>query len=278
MKVRHPAWAGQFYPASVDLLKQEIASYLELAPSFDFSGRIVGIMSPHAGYVYSGRTAATAYKQIAGQTYETVVIMAPSHSAPIVGVSAYDGDYYESPLGRIPVDVEAVQQLARRTDTIHVSGVGHDPMNDGAEHSIEVQLPLIQSVIKDFSLVPLVFHDYNWDNCRLLGEAIAEVFDPKSVLVVASTDLYHGHSYEECQTSDESTLRAIEEKSAIDFCYGANSDEYKACGAGPVTALKVAGEKWGLKPPKVIAQTNSADVTGAKGGYVVGYAAAVLEE
>lgn len=278
MKIRHPAWAGQFYPAAPDMLRQEISSYFELAPSVDLSGRIVGIVAPHAGYTFSGRTAAAAYKQIATMHYSTVVVMAPSHSAFIEGVSAYMGDFYETPLGRIPVAKEELDALVGAATNVHFSGAGHEADGDRAEHSLEVQLPFLQMSLKDFSLAPLVFHDYSWENCRRLGEAMAEVFNPDETLIVASTDLYHGHSFEECLKTDEATRAAIEHESAIDFCYGANSEKYMACGAGPVTALKLAGEKWGLVGPKVIAHTNSAQVTGAKSGYVVGYAAAILEK
>jgi MEMO1 family protein len=278
MKVRHPAWAGQFYPESASVLRQEIATFLSIAPSIDVESRIVGLVSPHAGYLYSGQTAATAFKQIKGNSYKAVVVIAPSHAVSINGVSAYDGDFYDTPLGRIPVDVDSIRLLADFDDLVHISGEGHEPVNDRAEHSLEVQLPLLQSVIDGFLLVPLVFQDYSWENCRKLGEAIAAVFDPKDVLIVASTDLYHGYSQEECIASDKVTLNALENESAIDFCYGANNDKYMACGAGPVTALKVVGEKWDLQSPKVIAQTNSADVTSAKSGYVVGYAAALLEK
>ncbi len=277
MKVRHPAWAGQFYPASVPLLKQEIATFLDLAPSVEKRGRIVGLMAPHAGYVYSGRTAAAAFKQIAGATYETVIVMAPSHGAFIKGVSAYDGDCYESPLGRIPVNIDAMRRLARSAKNVHLSDAGHEPMNDRAEHALEVQLPLLQSVITDFDLVPLVFHDYSWENCRQLGEALADLFEPEKTLIVASTDLYHGHSYEQCRESDDATLKAVETASAVDFCHGADRGHYQACGAGPVTVLKLIGEKWNLRQPRVIARTNSADVTGTSDGYVVGYGAAILE-
>jgi len=278
MKIRHPAWAGQFYPASPDMLQQEIMSFFELAPAFDPSGRIVGIIAPHAGYTFSGRTAAAAYKQIEGTRYRTVVVLAPSHSAFIEGVSAYQGDYYQTPLGRIPLAKDELDALVDSAANVHFSDAGHEADGDRDEHSLEVQLPFLQMALKDFILAPLVFNNYSWDNCRKLGEAIAKVFDPDDTLVVASTDLYHGYSYEDCQQFDAATLHAIEEKSAVDFCFGANSKKYMACGAGPVTALKVVGEVWDLNAPKVIAQTNSADVTRTENGWVVGYGAAILEK
>ena len=278
MNVRYAAWSGQFYPASAELLNQEILSFLDMAPTEELKGRIVGIISPHAGYTYSGRTAAAAYKHIRGAFYKTVVVFAPSHSALIHGISAYDGDFYESPLGRIPVDKVRLRRLVDVEDIIHFGNEGHDPNADRAEHSLEVQLPMLQTVIDNFELVPLVFHDYSWENCRKLGEAVAAVFDPKETLIVASTDLYHGRSQQECEASDKATLNGIENDDALDFCFGAASEKYMACGAGPVAALKVVGEKWNLHAPRVIAQTNSAKITGAASGYVVGYAAAIMEE
>jgi AmmeMemoRadiSam system protein B len=274
MQVRHAAWADQFYPGKPDRLKIVIDSYLDQAKQLDFAS-IIGIMVPHAGYVFSGQTAAAAYKQLQGRMYKAIVILAPSHSMHIDGVSAYGGDFYETPLGAVPVDVEAVRRLEQRAVNVHVSDSGHESLTDRAEHSLEVQLPFLQIVLPDVKIVPLVFHDYSWDNCRQLGDAIAETFDSKKTLILASTDLYHGQSYEECQQSDAATLDSLENDSPIQFCFNANNHKIMACGAGPVTALKVVAEKWGAHQPKVIAHTNSADVTGNKHGYVVGYAAAV---
>ncbi|MBN1480997.1 AmmeMemoRadiSam system protein B [candidate division KSB1 bacterium] len=274
MRVRHAAWADQFYPGNADQLKQIINSYLQMSEKLGFE-RIVGLVSPHAGYVFSGRTAALAYKQIQGKKYATVVLIAPSHGAFIDGVSAFNGDCYETPLGRVPVDEPGVTTLADAASNIHMSSTGHESMGDRAEHSLEVQLPFLQMVLHDFKIVPLVFHDYSWDNCRQLGEAVATVFDPDHTLIVASSDLYHGHSYSECQRMDDATLHSMENDSPIQFCFSSNNQKVMACGAGPITALKIIAEKWGAQQPQVIARSNSADVTGAKGGYVVGYAAAV---
>ncbi len=274
MQIRHAAWADQFYPGKPVLLKHMINSYLQEAEQGEWTS-ITGLMAPHAGYQFSGRTAAAAYKQIQDADYETVVLLAPSHSAPIDGVSAYNGDFYETPLGQVTVDSEAVRRLAGATSNVKRSETGHEWLTDRAEHSLEVQLPFLQTVLPDFKLVPLIFHDYSWDNCRQLGESIAETFDSDKTLIVASTDLYHGQSYDECQKSDDETLRSIEHDSPIQFCFNSNNHKVMACGAGPVTALKIIAEKWGATQPRVIARTNSADVTERKGGYVVGYAAAV---
>ncbi len=275
MQIRHAAWADQFYPGKPDRLRFVIDSYLEQVENLELNS-IFGLVAPHAGYTFSGLTAAAAYKQLQGRVYDTVVVLAPSHSTYIDGVSAYDGDYYESPLGVAPVDNDAVTRLVEAAKNIHISSVGHDSLTDRAEHSLEVQLPFLQMVLGNFNIVPLVFHDYSWENCRQLGEAIAETLNPDKTLLIASTDLYHGQSYSECRKSDDATLQSMENDSPIQFCFNSNNRIAMACGAGPVTALKIVAEKWGATQPKVIARTNSADVTGNKYGYVVGYAAAVV--
>lgn len=274
MHIRHAAWADQFYPGTPEQLRETIDNYLQMVDKCEFDARIIGILSPHAGYAYSGRTAAVAYRQLEGASYETVVLLAPSHGTFIEGVSAYDGDYYETPLGEVPVDVQGVRRLAEAAATVHVGERGHDSLTDRAEHSLEVQLPFLQTVLNDFRIVPLVFHDYSWDNCRRLADAIASTFTAEAALLVASSDLYHGQSYEECQRTDAATLASVENDSAMQFCHNAASQKVMACGAGPITVLKRVAEGWGAQP-RVLARTNSADVTGEKRGYVVGYAAAV---
>jgi AmmeMemoRadiSam system protein B len=275
MHVRHAAWADQFYPGEPKRLREEISRFLQMADTHEFNSRIFGIISPHAGYNYSGQTAAVAYKQIEGTSYETVVLLAPSHGAYIEGVSAYHGDYYETPLGDVPVAATAVRRLAASADNVHVGEIGHESVGQRAEHSLEVQLPFLQTVLDDFSIMPLVFHDYSWENCRQLADAIASTLTSSTTLLVASSDLYHGQSYDECQRMDDATLHSIENDSAVQFCHSAIQQKVMACGAGPITVLKRVAEEWGTSHPRVLARTNSADVTGTRKGYVVGYAAAV---
>jgi len=276
MKVRQAAWAGQFYPDSPEQLKQMINSYLKMAEPMELGNPIVGLVSPHAGYVYSGRTAAVGYKQVEGRSVETVVVLAPSHGTFIEGVSIYDGDLYRTPLGDVPIDKSRSREIAEAASTIHLGESGHSADGDRAEHALEVQLPFLQMVLSSFKLVAGVFHDYSWENCRSLGEAIADVCDPQSTLIVASSDLYHGESYDDCLRTDTDTLNSLEQDTPIQFCFNANHHKIMACGAGPIAALKTAGEQWGASAPRVISRTNSADVMGKHNGYVVGYAAAVM--
>ena len=275
-KIRHAAWAGQFYPGRADQLRLMIREYLDAAP--ETHGRIVGVIAPHAGYVYSGKTAAVAYRQLQGSTHENVVLLSPSHAAFIEGVSVFDGDFYETPLGAVPVNRSAVAELTARSSNITAGEAGHINRVGREEHALEVQLPFLQMVLSQFRIVPVVFHDYSWENCRRLAEAIVAVFDPQTTLLVASSDLYHGNSYEECLRQDTVTLSSIENDAAEAFCARAAAGEVMACGAGPIAVAKYAAEQWSALPPRVVARTNSADVVGNEHGYVVGYAAVVINQ
>ncbi len=274
IKIRKPAWEGQFYPAQPQQLKKQVQEFLDAAPHLQVAGKILGVIVPHAGYIYSGSTAATAYKQLAGMEIRTVVVIAPSHAVAFSGSSVYDGDYYETPLGKIKIDKNHSTSLAKETQHVRLSSEGHDVKVTQPEHSLEVQLPFLQQAIsKPFELVAIVFHEYTWQNCYALGEAITKVLSPEKTLIVASSDLYHGYSYDECIATDDRTLDAIAAFDPEEFCRGANAREYQACGAGPIAAMMIATQKWGANRIEILGRTNSAEVTGTQRGWTVGYAA-----
>jgi AmmeMemoRadiSam system protein B len=274
LKIRQDMWAGQFYPASPGTLDEMMSNFLDSVPVISFDGGlIVGLIVPHAGYSYSGQTAAFAYKQIENRTFDKIVILAPSHVDAFKGVSVYDGDRYQTVLGQIPVDVETARALTNRSADIFLSDHGHRTSTGRSEHSLEVQLPFLQKVLSnEFKLVPIVFHDYRHSNCQMLGESLADVLDPNRSLVIASSDLYHGYSYEECQNTDRRTLTSLQAFDPVEFIDGTTSMSYQACGAGPIAALLYYGAKIGAGEVKLLSQTNSADVTGQRGGWTVGYA------
>jgi len=276
-KVRHAAWAGQFYPGHPDKLEMTVREYLNAAPDLEIDGDIVGLIAPHAGYQYSGATAAVAYKQLQGRDFTHAVIIAPSHAEMFNGISVYNGDYYETPLGLIPVDTELAQAIASSGAMLRLSDLGHRTDSDRAEHSLEVQLPFLQLVSStELKIVPIVFHDYRLENCRELADALAAHLTDKKAVIIASSDLYHGYSYEEYQETDRRTLEGIETFDGEQFCIYANQDIYQACGAGPIAALLMATKKMGATDVQVVAQTNSADVTGMRGGWTVGYASVLV--
>ncbi len=276
-KVREAAWDGQFYPANPLTLERMIQRFLDLAPEVAHEGEIVGIIAPHAGYEYSGRTAAAAYKQILGQSYQSVIVIAPSHADMFPGASIYDGDYYATPLGKVAIDKELSAAISNCSPSLHLSERGHHDLGGRAEHSLEVHLPFLQQVLRaGFKLVAIVLHDYSATNCQTLADALASTIADRRVLLVASSDLYHGYSPEKCKAIDSKTLHSIEAFDPLEFLTGAQEDVYQACGAGPITVMLLAAKKIGATKVKVIAQTNSAEATGQKSGWTVGYAAVLV--
>ena len=185
--VRPAAVAGRFYPDDPAELRAEIGRYLEVAPSSEAAPK--GIIAPHAGYVYSGPVAASAYKALANRKAEIsrVVLVGPSHFVPIRGLAAGSADTFETPLGRVPVDTTAIKQLLELPQV---------ELNDAAharEHSLEVHIPFLQEVLGEFRLVPLVVGEAT-------PEEVAQVLDllwdgPETALVISS-DLSHFHDHE----------------------------------------------------------------------------------
>ena len=165
--VRPSAVAGQFYPADPDLLRKEIDDYLD-GVDLDRSGLdIVALVAPHAGYIYSGPVAAFAYRQLAGATYDTVAVIAPSHRLSFGYSSVFGGRSYETPLGEVPVDLETAELLERYgKGLVKVGDEGH--LHNG-EHSLEVQLPFLQVVLGKFRLVPVVMGSQS----REIADALA---------------------------------------------------------------------------------------------------------
>ena len=271
-KIRRPAVAGQFYSGDPEVLKREVVKLLEHADDADVKGQITALICPHAGYPYSGRIAASAYKQIQGQDIDTVVVTAPSHRDVFQGASIYNGGAYQTPLGTIPVDVELACAMAQQDPDIF--RLGDDGHKD--EHSLEVQLPFLQETLKNFRIVPIVLCELSLDLVKRLADAVASAIKGRKLLIVASSDLYHGYSYKECLRSDSKTLSKIEEFDPEGFFEGIQKEDYQACGAGPITTALLTSRKIGADKAQIIARTNSNDVTGQRFGYVVGYGASVI--
>ena len=267
--VRQPAVAGAFYPGSKSELQKQVNRFLQEVKKEPLTGRMIGIIVPHAGYTYSGRVAAHAFRQIEGEGFRTVVLIGPSHRSHFKGVAVYPKGEWTTPLGSLKIDESLAAELIEATDIIVANPTPHE-----TEHSLEVQLPFLQTVDQDLRIVPLMMGPQTEEICRKLGKALADVVGKRSdVLLLTSTDLYHGYSYDECVSTDRLTLSYIEKLDA-DGLYGAlSADRAQACGGGPITALLYAARQLGANNAKLLKYTNSGDVTGEKAGYVVGYSA-----
>lgn len=269
IEIRKPAVAGMFYPASAGELKTTVETLLANNKPEKTFENIFGIISPHAGYLYSGRTAAFAYNTIRNKNFNKVIVLSPSHREYFAGISVFNGDAYSTPLGEIPVAIELRDRVILDSPVINISESGH-----GQEHALEVQLPFLQTVLENFSLLPIVIGDQNRKYTYALAETLAKVTDDQT-LIVASTDLSHFYSREDANIMDS----IIEEK-IIDFDYEELQTELElknceACGGGCVVALMKAAEIKGKNKSFVLSHTDSGDVTGDL-HEVVGYLSAVI--
>jgi AmmeMemoRadiSam system protein B/AmmeMemoRadiSam system protein A len=250
-----------FYPDDPRELADEVAAHLDRtedapqAPGFPKA-----LIVPHAGYVYSGPVAASAYDLLrpARGIVRRVVILGPCHRVPVRGLALPRASAFATPLGCIPLDTEAIRAI-RDLPQVVESAATH-----AEEHALEVQLPFLQKVLGDFSLVPLVAGD-------AAPEKVAEVLDRlwggAETLVVVSSDLSHYHAYDRAREIDRATVRAI-----LDFDAGISHDQ--ACGATPVSGLLIAAKRKGLAP-RLLDCRNSGDTAGDR-HRVVGYASFAL--
>ncbi len=270
LKIRRAAVAGMFYPDDPEVLRKSLNDMFQSVEKEKVSEKVYGLISPHAGYVYSGQVAAEAYNQIKGEEYDTVVIIAPSHREYFQGASIYDGDMYETPLGKIEIDKELAELCVESSDKVFFSEKGHLE-----EHSLEVQLPFLQVVLKEFKLLPIIMGDQGFSLSTCLGKILSKLLKENNVLVIASSDLSHFYDYESAVTLD----RRIEERvNNLDYNGLSRDIEEKkseACGAGPMIAAMYASKLAGAKFSKVLMLRNSGDVIEDK-SRVVGYLSAVI--
>jgi MEMO1 family protein len=273
--------AGLFYPADPAVLSSTIERLLEAAPSH-YIPRLRGLVCPHAGYEFSGRTAATAYKTLAGREIQTVVLLAPSHYALLQGASISDVDGYRTPLGVVPLSEKAkalsgvapfvlepkcpVQRPGWWQQAPKPAPEEGQDTPDTWEHSAEVQVPFLQKTLKNFKLLPVVFGRVDPEQ---VARVLAGQLDAESI-VVASSDLSHYHPYAEAQTLDGRCVKAI---CALDV---EAMKTQEACGQGPVLALMHLAQLKGWKA-QLLDCRNSGDATGDK-SRVVGYSAIAFFE
>ncbi|MBI5279254.1 MAG: AmmeMemoRadiSam system protein B [Burkholderiales bacterium] len=262
MDVRPEAVAGMFYPAGEGQLRQVVQALLAEAPArLSAGGWPKAVIVPHAGYVYSGSTAAHAFAQLAPSrgTIRRVVLLGPVHRVPVRGLALPGALAFRTPLGTIPLDQEAMRAVAR------LPQVGVSPRAHAHEHSLEVQLPFLQEVLGDFALLPLAVGDAT---AQEVGDVLEQVWGDEATVVVVSSDLSHYLPSEPARATDRATVDAM-------LAGRTDIDHRQACGATPVNGLLAVAPRHGLAP-RLLKLCNSGDTSGDK-TRVVGYASLALE-
>jgi MEMO1 family protein len=254
---RPPAVAGSFYPADPHRLHTQVRRLLADATSFS-NVTPKALIAPHAGYIYSGSVAAEAFAGLRGraQKITRVVLLGPAHYVAVRGIAVPTVDAFETPLGRVPVDIKALKKIVELPFVVH-SDAPHAP-----EHALEVELPFLQATLPFFELVPLVVGDAS---PQQVAQALHELWGGPETLVVVSSDLSHYHDYETARLLDSQTAAVIE---GGDW---AKLGPNHACGHLSVAGLLIEGVRCGLNAQR-LALCNSGDTAGNR-DRVVGYGA-----
>lgn len=261
-QIRQPAVAGMFYPDDPGQLRQMVDELLEKAPQ-SREAPPKALIAPHAGYVFSGPVAATAYARLRAvrNTIRRVVLLGPSHRVGFLGLATSSADTFRTPLGDIPVDTAAVARITALPQ-VHQLDQAHQ-----LEHSLEVHLPFLQRSLDAFSLVPIVVGEASADE---VAEVLDLLWGGEETLIVISSDLSHYHDYDTALEMDRKTSTAIE--ALQPEALGHDS----ACGRNPVGGLLRQAKKRGLHA-RTVDLRNSGDTAGPR-DKVVGYGAYLFSE
>jgi len=273
--IREPAVSGTFYPGNKEALRIDVDGYLSKVPLQEPHGAIIGLISPHAGYMYSGQTAAYGYKAISGTSFDTVIIVAPSHQSFFLGTAVQEKGGYRTPMGVVPIDEELASTLIGKGDVIRA-----DPRLHRSEHSIEVQLPFLQTVLKDFKIVPLIMGtSQDPEASRQLAHAVHVCIKAKQkrYLILGSTDLSHYYPYDLAKEMDKAAMDLLEAFDVEGMVRELARGKYEACGAGPIISTMIVSRMLGASRAKVLNYMNSGDVTGDMDS-VVGYVSCIFCE
>ncbi|MDD5562059.1 MAG: AmmeMemoRadiSam system protein B [Candidatus Omnitrophica bacterium] len=277
MPAKKAEFGDQFYPGRKEELSLFLDELLEKPVVHPVPGDILVLISPHAGYGYSGSTAAYGYKLIKGKPYKTIVILGTSHHKLFTGAAVYPRGEFETSLGRLKIDDEFCKSLVGKDRIIF-----GDESAFANEHSVEVQLPFLQKIFPDSSskkIVPVIIGDCSLSACEKIAQLFIEAIGGrKDVLLVVSTDLYHGYDLKEAEQADALTLELIKKMDYEGLYYALRDEKAQACGGfAAVIALNIAKET-GYDKVEVLKHTNSALVTGnnSNGQWTVGYASIVI--
>lgn len=271
MKIRKPAVAGGFYPAERDVLGEMVEGFLKTGTKTT-ERKIRGLIAPHAGYVFSGLCAGKGYKEIEDKDYKTVIILGISHQYPLNKpvVSAFKE--YETPLGTVPVDTEMIKEIMK-----YDKDITNNEQAEAREHSIEVQIPFIQTILPKAKIVPILAAGGERDLSNL-ALALSKVISEKT-LIVASSDLSHYPNYEDANKVDKETISMLvnfEKKAIIEKELNVASSNIPGlstylCGFYPVLVLIKTMRLIGIDKAREIFYYNSGDTPYGEKDRVVGY-------
>ena len=274
--VRPSPIAGSWYPGNATVLRSEVSRYLDSARLPALPGPVLGVISPHAGYHYSGPTAGYAYRAVQGQSYDLVVVASPLHDYLPYPFLTSAHQSYATPLGEIEVETDLLQQLnekLQKRNGEHLTAIANDH-----EHSLEIQLPFLQTALSQpFRLLPLMVREQNPAALQEMGEVLAETVAGQHLLLVASTDLSHFYPEEEANPLDATMMAQFAAFSPQGVLQAEASNTGFACGSGAVAVILWAAKALGGKQVTLLHHSTSGETSGDH-ERVVGYGAAAITQ
>lgn len=266
--LRKPAVAGQFYPGTATLLKKQLAKFIDQNVSRE---DVIGLVSPHAGYIYSGQVAGETFSKV--NMTDTVIILGPNHNGSGQAFSIVTEGIWQTPLGKVKINSGLAKTILNKSENLSVDLTAHI-----GEHSLEVQLPFLQYIKSDVEIVPILLSHGETEIYKEIGQAIASTLKEikKKVIIVASSDMTHHESEDAARFKDKQAIEAIIELDEDKLIACINKLNISMCGYAPVSALICASKELGAKEGTLIKYQTSGDVT-ADYSSVVGYAGMLIK-
>ncbi len=281
-KIRRPTQAGVFYEGGAEALRSQVEGCFlhqfgpKKLPYVNRNGprKIVGLISPHAGYMYSGPVAANAYFELASDgAPDVVVILGPNHTSYGSALAVMTEGLWQTPMGNVKIDTEVAHAIAREAPILDIDEAAHR-----FEHSIEVQLPFLQYLYgSEFRFVPICFGMQDLASSLEIGCALAKVLATKNAVVIASSDMTHYESQKTVYSKDLLTLEAVQKLDENKFFSIIEKQNVSACGPGPIVATITFAKGVGAKEAKLLSYKSSGDIIGDYSS-VVGYAAVCFKK
>jgi hypothetical protein len=267
--LRRAAFAGSWYPRTANAITAEVDRYLEAVGTPVVAGRLVALVSPHAGLHYSGPVAAHSYALLRRREGLSVVLVGPSHRAAFEGIALHAHGAWESPLGAVPIDEDFADALLAAEPMLF-----DDPGTHACEHSLEMQLPFLQRVLPDLRIVPLLMGTQSREEVDALAGALAKAAVGRAALLVASSDLSH---YQPAPVASRLDAEVVEDVRRLDseaLMRRLETRDNVACGGGPIVAVLKAARALGADRCSVLRYADSGDAGEHDKSHVVGYLSA----
>jgi len=272
--IRPSPLAGRWYPAQPKKLAESVDGFIQEAQIPKIKGKILALVSPHAGHIYSGPVAGYAFNAVAGLDPDLIVILSPYHQFHPGAILTSGHQAYQTPLGEVPLDRESMDFVNRSLQ--EKTGVGLSEVRNDSEHAVEIILPFLQRALQnEFTLLPLMLRQQEPSLMRSLGEILAELILSRDALLVASTDLSHFETAEKANQLDQTIIDGIQSLDP-DYLYQAQKENTgSACGLGALAAVIWAVKSGGEAAAHILNYAHSGNITGDNTS-VVGYTSAVL--